>query len=863
MGTFIGDAGNNVLVGTDDNDLLNGLAGNDTLKGGKGDDIYFVDSTKDKLTEAANQGSDTVRSSLQSFTLAANFEHLDLLAGAVNGIGNTLGNEFIGNDADNKLQGLAGDDDIRGGGGSDVLLGGTGSDNMSGQTGFDLLDGGAGDDELIDDQGGGDTLIGGTGNDLYIVFGNDTTIIELANGGIDEVAAGDISFSLIGLNTIENLELFGTGVTGTGNKLANKISGNDGANTLIGGEGNDTLDGGKGGDRMTGNNGDDTYIVDDDGDIVFEDKGGGRDSVLSSVDFAMASGLEIEKVTLTGGNGIGIDGNELANTIVGNNGGNRLDGGIGNDTLSGGKGDDRLIGGIGNDVLKGGEQNDVYFVDSAGDKVIELAGLAVQGRDRAESSLKSYTLAANVEDLLLLAGALNGTGNTLANEIGGNDASNKLDGGVGNDVLGGGIGNDTVLGGAGNDELFGDTGDDSLDGGAGNDILSDAAGKDTMKGGAGNDRYEIGVNGGNVTIIEAANAGVDEVFSLKNFSLQTLANVENLVLEDAATIGTGNALNNRIVGGASDNTLSGLGGNDTLDGGGGADRLEGGFGNDTYFVDQFGETILEGDKAGKDTVFSSDTYALMAGQEIEVLTLTGDGDNAAIGNDRANTLNGNAGANVLSGLGGNDTMAGGKGDDFYRVDDVGDKVIEAAKGGTDTVASSLASHTLGANVENLHLFGNGLNGTGNTLANDIDGNTLANKLDGGAGDDTLLGASGEDTLIGGAGNDTLEGGLGVDILTGGAGKDVYLYRIENAGELDALGEDAINGFTRGADKIDISDLLDDFAIDPANAITGGFLELSNNNGNTIVRFDSNGGGDSFVALVAVNNAVLTEADFVL
>ena len=50
---------------------------------------------------------------------------------------------------------------------------------------------------------------------------------------------------------------------------------------------------------------------------------------------------------------------------------------------------------------------------------------------------------------------------------------------------------------------------------------------------------------------------------------------------------------------------------------------------------------------------------------------------------------------------------------------------------------------------------------------------------------------------------------------------------------------------------------------PANAIGGGFLELLNNNGNTIVRFDSTGGADSFVTLAVVTNAVLTESDLVL
>lgn len=68
--------------------------------------------------------------------------------------------------------------------------------------------------------------------------------------------------------------------------------------------------------------------------------------------------------------------------------------------------------------------------------------------------------------------------------------------------------------------------------------------------------------------------------------------MENLTLTSTAAInGTGNELNNVIMGNAAGNTLSGLGGNDTLRGsleadvlvgGEGNDRLEGGLGGDTY-----------------------------------------------------------------------------------------------------------------------------------------------------------------------------------------------------------------------------------------------------------------------------------------
>jgi hypothetical protein len=70
-----------------------------------------------------------------------------------------------------------------------------------------------------------------------------------------------------------------------------------------------------------------------------------------------------------------------------------LIGGAGNDTLDGGAGADKLIGGLGDDL---------YLVDNAGDVVTELAGRP----DRVETTLASYTLGANVEDLLHRHGGL-------------------------------------------------------------------------------------------------------------------------------------------------------------------------------------------------------------------------------------------------------------------------------------------------------------------------------------------------------------------------------------------------------------------------------------------------------------------------
>jgi serralysin len=183
---------------------------------------------------------------------------------------------------------------------------------------------------------------------------------------------------------------------------------------------------------------------------------GGVDTVQSSLDFSLATLVNIEKLTLAMGFGdIDATGNGLNNTLTGNEGANKLDGGVGNDTMIGGKGDD------------------TYVVNSAGDVVNETIA-ADGGKDTVESFF-TFSLATrpNIENLTLVGGAaINGTGNALANVITGNDMMpNKLDGAAGNDTLIGGFGSDTLIGGAGNDVLDGGYISDTMTGGAGRDVF--------------------------------------------------------------------------------------------------------------------------------------------------------------------------------------------------------------------------------------------------------------------------------------------------------------------------------------------------------------------------------------------------------
>ncbi|ACC83035.1 beta strand repeat-containing protein [Nostoc punctiforme] len=607
-----------------------------------------------------------------------------------------------------------------------------------------------------------------------------------------------------------------------GNDTLNGLGDND---TLDGGDGNDFLDGGTGNDSLIGGKGNDTYTVDTIGDTIVESASAGTDLVKSSVSWVLGNNLE--NLTLTGTDAINGTGNSLNNILTGNTGANILSGEGGNDTLLGGAGNDTLLGGAGNDTLdgglgadslNGGVGNDIYTVDNIGDIIIE--GLNA-GTDLVNSSV-SFVLADNVENLTLTGtGAIDGTGNILNNILIGNTGANKLSGGDGNDSLFGSSGNDTLLGGAGNDTLDGGLGADSLNGGAGNDIYT--------------------VDNVSDIIVEGLDAGIDLVKSSVSFVLTD--NVENLTLTGTGAIdGTGNILNNILIGNTGANKLSGGDGNDslfgssgndsllggagddTLDGGVGIDTLNGGAGNDIYTVDSLSDMITEGLNAGIDLVKSAVSWTL--GENFENLTLTGSGaitatgnslDNILIGSTGANTLTGGDGNDSLFGSSGNDSLLGGVGDDtldgglgadnlnggvgndIYTVDSVSDIIVESLNAGTDLVNSSV-SWTLADNFENLTLIGTGaITATGNGLNNILIGNTGANTLSGGDGNDNLFGNSGNDSLLGGVGNDSLFGGIGKDTLTGGAGQDSLYLTDTRTG-----GYDTITDFTVGDDTIFIS-----------------------------------------------------------
>ncbi|HMX16603.1 MAG TPA: calcium-binding protein, partial [Rhodocyclaceae bacterium] len=751
--TLSGAAGNDSLVGAGGHDSIDGGGGDDTLAGGTGNDTYVVDSLLDVVTEAAGSGTDTIRTGLASYaTLASEVENLAYTgAGDFTGTGNTLDNV------------------ITGGSGRDTLSGGVGNDSLVGAAGNDSLDGGS----------GSDTLAGGLGDDSYLVDVAGDAVTEAPSEGTDTVRTA-LGTYVLGSNLESLIYTGGAAFVGTGNTLDNVLAGgggNDsldgaaGADTLNGGGGNDSLggssgddslDGGGGSDAMTGGLGNDAYVVDSTGDSVGEAPGEGTDAIYSALAALTLPG-NVENLVYTGGGNFSGVGNALENSLGGGGGQDTLQGDAGRDTLDGGLGNDSLDGGSGDDSLSGGGGNDIYVVDSAGDLISEAAAAGI---DTLRTANSAYTLPANVEILVFTGlGSFVGTGNAAAN---------------------------TVSGGTGNDTLDGD------------------GGVDLMIGGAGDDVYRVDDPGDQIT--ELAGEGIDLVLATAAYTLG--AEIENLnYVGLAAFAGVGNAGNNVLTGAGGADSLTGSGGHDTLlgaggqdsldggvgddslDGGAGNDTLAGGAGDDTYLVDSSGDVVTEDPGGGIDTVRVL-AAAYILGGNVENLSFAGTGAFAGTGDAQNNLIAGGGGNDTLNGAAGADTMAGGAGDDTYYVDDPGDAVVELGGEGIDTLITTSATFTLGANVENLVILATGDLG--------LTGNELSNVLTGGTGNDTLDGGSGTDTLNGGVGNDSYvlhDGSVVIEAAGGGTDAATYSgsfgYTMATNLENLTLAESAGNVFAIG------------------------------------------------------------------
>lgn len=359
------------------------------------------------------------------------------------------------------------------------------------------------------------------------------------------------------------------GQTFTGTDVRDVFQGAGLNDRLEGNGGDDYLNGGWGTDTMLGGLGNDHYLIDRMTDVVIENAGEGFDTVETRVSWTLGDNLEYLTLHALGGT-IDGTGNALANVLRGNNAANTLKGDAGADQLLGNGGDDVLDGELGDDRLTGGLGKDVFRYGQGGgkDQILDFAA----GEDRLEilgwadwgsMAQVGADVVATFDD----GGTLTVRNATIAQV---QAAATFPDRPKDAPPVYGTEGNDVLTGGALKDTLHGLGGNDRLDGGIG---------ADTLIGGLGDDVYVVDDAGDVAT--ELNGQGADTVLSWIHKALDPF--VERLHLQGSADLeGTGNALNNVLMGNVGANLLIGREGNDWLEGGRGDDTLMGGTGNDSF-----------------------------------------------------------------------------------------------------------------------------------------------------------------------------------------------------------------------------------------------------------------------------------------
>lgn len=485
-------AGNDNINACYGNDTIDGGAGRDTMYGGDGNDVYYVDQTSDKIVEYADEGEDTIYSSV-TYTLPSNVENIILTGSAnINATGNSLNNEITGNDGNN------------------ILRAGSGYVNR--------LNGGK----------GADTMYGTIYVDTYYVDNPGDVIVEPGVGkeGRTDTVFSTISYSLE--NTyIEQLFLQYDSyedLYGIGNEYDNAINGTRGNNLLIGNGGDDSLSGREGIDTLIGGLGDDIYSVDNVNDVIIENANEGIDDVWAfGIDYTLTNDCNCENLIVYGDNLTAV-GNDYDNTISGEGADNLLIGNGGNDVFNGevydGENFGMLYGGdYGADTLIGGIGDDTYFYYGGGEVIIENEN---EGIDRVVSNT-DCVLPDNVENLYIKNYEDSGI------KITGNNLDNMLKGAYLGCIF---------EGKTGNDSLYGKTGDDTyvFNSGDNNDIIIEEGGNDKIILGEDITKSNIAIyqDGNNLIIDYGTELGTDSIL-IQNQNT-TEGQIESIELSDGSYI---------------------------------------------------------------------------------------------------------------------------------------------------------------------------------------------------------------------------------------------------------------------------------------------------------------------------------------
>ncbi len=763
------------LVGGAGNDTVIGGAGDDDIDGGDGDDFLSNGTFASQVFEntwlrgrllAADGGNDVIDGgtgvdlAVLAYYGRREGVRVDVRdAAAVSTI-------WSGDVATGSITGIE-TLGFEGGDGNDVVYGGAGYDYLAGHGGDDFIDAGTGNDVVYYD-GGNDTLTGGSGYDsVSFLDAKAGIVVDLMVSGLQKTAAGDVT-----LAGFESAEASAFGDTLYLTDYMNMVS-----------------DTGVGDDKFYARGGDDSiYVTRSGGDAstIVLDGGDGDDRLdYTNARVEGASRKSVDVVTIIGGAG-----NDLISASE-----TRLL------TIDAGSGAD--IVGI---ELTGSSDESLFRITlGAGRDTLSLsADLKVTTTMRTGTIVTDFSVTdGDVLDLRsLVAGYVDPNGVTFPRLLNYNLAEDPFATGHLRVIQ---RATDTLLQ-VDKDGLF-----DDANGFITVLTLQNLQASTLTAANISNSSFDLGISIPSDPGLSFATARIGTAAA---DTLMGTAGRDRLI---------GLAGDDVLNGGAGNDALLGGVGNDTLDGGTGADAMNGGADNDTYRIDNTGDSVVEIGSGGIDTARTTSDWTMDA--EVENLYVLNNASVAITGNYSANamyagsgtvTFNGGFGNDILYGgasadrLFGNegddrldggrnaDVLEGGIGDDTYYVDDTGDRVTEMSNGGDDTVHAGI-DYTLTANVERLYLTGRvALTGTGNALDNGLYGTAGGDTLVGLDGNDMLKGWAGADRLFGGTGIDRLEGAEGVDYLDGGSGADTMsggidadIYIVDDAG--DVVIESAANG----------------------------------------------------------------------
>ncbi|MEO5346571.1 MAG: type I secretion C-terminal target domain-containing protein [Magnetococcus sp. YQC-9] len=624
----------------------------------------------------------------------------------------------------------------------------------------------------------------------------------------------------------------------------------------------------------------------------------------------------------TSGNDILTAPDDAGWTLRGQYGNDKLIGGAGNDTLEGGYGNDILIGGAGTDTLVGGylsSSSGYYYYDYGAD--LFVVGPTSEGSDLTKADvIKDFETerywdggyyweggygAWEGGDLIGLAGDL-----TLGDIIWAQDTSSHtvntahtilslnsggplvvLENVMATDLTGmhfirmtdtplnvmGTNGNDTLIGGQGNDVITGMNGSDAIQTGAGDDQIriegksGDAAFADRVDGGMGNDTLTIAY--GSITGIEdfTTRSFSNGIHHWTDGSGNTIefSNIENIEFGDIVY-----------------HVVGYYGGDDI-------DYLY--LGAYYYSTDTNKVYLFDIPNSYEETNnFNAVTY--FPGVQTGI-GIVGTGENDLIwGTSGADSITTEAGRDFVRPGEGADTVRLGLGDDIVYLEgrERNDTLLDGGEGidwlhfgysGQSTTQLFDLQH--GVDSERIINFENIFGSLG---TDHLRGDTEINEIRGSSGSDLIEGLGGNDILYGdtgpivnystdllsyynltgwgggsGDGDDTLNGGTGSDTLTGGGGSDTFVIDANVIGTINNQtlfidGTDTITDFDVTKDVIDVKGVLAGLGYHGGQPLTDGWLQLVEEESNTLVQLDVSGTGTFTVTntfnLFIVNNVTV-------